>query len=129
MKLILWKEKNLIPREYGKFYLIFIVSVLMRFNTTLPSSKLSSAAYTAFINVDSKLTAKIKSKISKMHLNVEHNPPNLISEWYVMNVVVKNGESSLAKDCQMHVTVSALPPSLLGGNISFDLAATKSPGM
>lgn len=75
---------------------------------------------TQFYKLETNLSIQIKSKISKLQFTVGHKPPSLISEWYPVEVVVKNEEAFACKNCTLHVTLAtssaitvATPPDSL----------------
>lgn len=99
------------------------VTLVLRFNG------LSTKSGSAFVKLESKLTAQIKPKSSKLELDIKHAPPILLCEWYPIDIVVRNGESTAVKNCELSIVV--LPPEtdIVLGTPSFETPAVKNTGL
>lgn len=90
---------------------------------------MSTKTGSAFVKLESKLNAQIKSKPSKLELNIKHAPPILLCEWYPIDVVLKNGESIAMKNCELSIVV--LPPEteVMIGTPSYEPPVIKNAGL
>jgi hypothetical protein len=68
--------------------------------------------YSNFARLQSKLTIQVQPRPSLLHLTVEHNAPSLNGEWYPMKVNMRNGESTIAKNAVLHVTLLPITPAV-----------------
>lgn len=83
-------------------------------------TRFSSKIYTNFCQLECKLNTYISSKISKLLLDIDHNTPCLISEWYPMNITIKNEEISKTKNCVLYIASSPVSVMLPSSSSSFE---------